>query len=117
MILHDLVEAEAHRSLGYRVPETLQPLLAAYRELYAQYTPADARYLQVHRCHLMQLRPEEQPLVSADLIKSLTFTGTKAALRDGIRSLRDAGYAQFAIHIRYGHETMVEEWADVLAGV
>jgi 5,10-methylenetetrahydromethanopterin reductase len=117
MILHDLVEAEEHRPLGYRVPENLQPLLAAYRELYAQYTPADARYLQVHRWHLMQLRPEEQHLATADLIKSLTFTGTQASLREGIRSLRDAGYAQFAIHIRYGHETMVEEWAEVLAGV
>jgi hypothetical protein len=41
----------------------------------------------------------------------------KALLREGIRSLRDAGYAQFAIHIRYGHEAMVEEWAEVLAGV
>ena len=34
-----------------------------------------------------------------------------------IRALRDAGHAQFAAHIRYGHETMVEEWAEVLAGV
>ncbi len=117
MILHDLVEAAEHRPLGYRVPANLQPLLDAYRELYAQYEPADARYLQVHRWHLMKLRPEEQHLVTPDLIKNLTFTGTTASLREGIRTLRAAGYAQFAIHIRYGHATMLEEWAEVLSGV
>jgi len=37
--------------------------------------------------------------------------------REEIRALRDAGYAQFAAHIRYGHETMLEAWAEVLAGV
>jgi hemerythrin len=65
----------------------------------------------------MRLRPEEEPLATAELIKRLTLTGTQQYLRDEIRALRDAGYAQFAAHIRYGHETMVEEWAEVLAGV
>ena len=87
------------------------------KEIYAQYTPSHARYLQVHRWHLMRLRPEEEPLAIAELIKRLTLTGTKQYLRDEIRALRDAGYAQFAAHIRYGRETMVEEWAEVLAGV
>ena len=76
-----------------------------------------SEYLQVHRWHLMRLRPEEEPLVTAALIKRLTLTGTKQYLREEIRALRDAGYAQFTAHIRYGHETMVEEWAEVLAGV
>jgi alkanesulfonate monooxygenase SsuD/methylene tetrahydromethanopterin reductase-like flavin-dependent oxidoreductase (luciferase family) len=117
MILHDLVEAAEHRPLGYRMSPTLQPLLDAYRELYAQYEPADARYLQVHRWHLMKLRPEEQHLVTPELIKNLTFTGAKESLRQGIRTLREAGYAQFAMHIRYGHAAMLEEWAEVLSGV
>jgi 5,10-methylenetetrahydromethanopterin reductase len=117
MVLHDLVEAAQHRPLGYRVSPDLQPLLDAYQELYAQYAPAEARYLQVHRWHLMKLCPEEQHLVTSDLIKNLTFSGTTEFLRDGIRTLREAGYRQFAVHIRYGHETMLEEWAEVLSGV
>jgi len=117
MILHDLVEAGAHRSLGYRVPEALRPLLDTYRELYAEYEPADARYLQVHRWHLMKLRPEEAHLATSDLIKKLTFSGTTETLREGIRTLRDAGFAQFAAHIRYGQDTMLAEWADVFSGV
>lgn len=117
MILHDLVEADTHRPLGYRVPPDMQPLLDAYKELYTQYEPADARYLQVHRWHLMQLRPEEQHLATADLIRTLTYSGTKESLRQGIRNLREAGYAQFAAHIRYGQASMLEEWAEVLSGV
>jgi 5,10-methylenetetrahydromethanopterin reductase len=117
MVLHDLVEAQERRTLGYRVPADLQPLLEAYRTIYAQYTPAHAKYLQVHRWHLMRLRPEEEHLATADMVRRLTFTGTKPHLQDEIRALRDAGYAQFAAHIRYGHETMLEEWADVVAGV
>jgi 5,10-methylenetetrahydromethanopterin reductase len=117
MIMHDLAEAEERRTLGYRFPEDLQPLFEAFKELYAEYTPSHARYLQVHRWHLMRLRPEEESLPTAELIKWLTLTGTKQYLREEIRALCDAGYAQFAAHIRYGHETMVEEWADVLAEV
>jgi 5,10-methylenetetrahydromethanopterin reductase len=117
MILHDLVEAHVHRPLGYRVPGDLQPLLDAYQELYAKYEPADARYLQVHRWHLMKLRPEEEPLATSDLIQRLTFSGPVASLREGIRTLQEAGFAQFAIHIRYGQNAMLEEWADVLSGI
>jgi 5,10-methylenetetrahydromethanopterin reductase len=117
MVLHDLVEAEERRTLGYRFPADLQPLLEEFQTLYAQYTPRDARYLQVHRWHLMRLRPEEEHLATAALIQRLTLTGTKQYLREAIRAMRDAGYAQFAAHIRYGHPTMVEEWAEVLAGV
>jgi 5,10-methylenetetrahydromethanopterin reductase len=117
MVLHDLAEAEERRTLGYRFPADLQPILEEFKTIYAQYTPRDARYLQVHRWHLMRLRPEEEHLATADMIRRLTLSGTKEYLRDQIRALRDAGCAQFAAHIRFGHQTMLEEWAEVLAGV
>ena len=117
MVLHDLVEAGERRTLGYRFPADLQPLLDAYKEIYAEYTPRDARYLQVHRWHLMRLRPEEESLATAELVQRLTLTGTQPYLRDQIRAARNAGYSQFAAHIRYGHESMLEDWAEVLAGV
>jgi 5,10-methylenetetrahydromethanopterin reductase len=117
MVLHDLVEAEERRTLGYRFPDDLQPILEEFKTIYRQYTPQDARYLQVHRWHLMRLRPEEAHLATADMIQRLTLTGTKQYLRDQIRALRDAGCAQFAAHIRYGQERMLDDWAEVLAGV
>jgi hypothetical protein len=65
----------------------------------------------------MFLRPEEQEVCTADLIRTLTFTGTTPDLRERIRELGDAGYNHFSIHIRHGHPEMLEEWADVFEGV
>lgn len=117
MVLHDLLEADQRGTLGIRTPPLLRPALAAYRAIYERYEPEDARYLSLHRGHLMIVRPEEAPLINADMIRLMSFTGTAPQLRDRIRELRDAGYTQFSPHIRYGQPQMLEEWADLLAKV
>jgi 5,10-methylenetetrahydromethanopterin reductase len=115
--LHNLVEVDEFGDMGRSVPPALLPLLERYREIYRKYEPADARYLANHRGHLMFLRPEEHEICTADLIRTLTFTESKPALQERIRELRAAGYNHFAIHIRHGHPEMLEEWAEVFAGV
>jgi 5,10-methylenetetrahydromethanopterin reductase len=115
--LHNLVEVEEFGNMGRSVPRELAPLLERYREIYRKYEPADARYLQNHRGHLMFLRPEEHEVCTADLIRTLTFTATKPELQERIRELGAAGYDHFAVHIRHGHPEMLEEWAEVFAGV
>jgi 5,10-methylenetetrahydromethanopterin reductase len=115
--LHNLVEVAEFGNMGRTVPPSLAPLLERYREIYERYEPADARYLSNHRGHLMFLRPEEQEVCTADLIRTMTFTGTRSPLRERLRALRAAGYRHFAISIRHGHPQMLEEWADVFAGV
>ncbi len=115
--LHNLVEVEEFGNMGRSVPPALVPLLERYREIYRKYEPADARYLENHRGHLMFLRPEEQEICTADLIKTLTFTATRPELQERIRALGAAGYNHVSIHIRHGHPEMLEEWADVFAGV
>ena len=115
--LHNLVEVDQFGNMGRSVPPALTHLLERYRAIYERYEPADARYLQNHRGHLMFLRPEEDEVCTADLIRTLTFTATVSELRDRIRELRAAGYTHFSIHIRHGHPEMLEEWADVFAGV
>ena len=117
MILHDLVEADAFGSIGLRVPEPLRPALEAYRKIYEAYEPADARYLSVHRGHLMIVRPEEEHLITGEMLKALSFSGTPDELRARIRAIADAGYSQFAAHIRYGHDAMIEDWAELLGTV
>jgi hypothetical protein len=61
------------------------------------------------------VRPEEAPLITADMIRMMSFTGTGPALLDRIRELRDAGYSQFSPHVRYGQDQMIEEWAELIA--
>ncbi|MEX2224808.1 MAG: hypothetical protein WEG40_23745 [Candidatus Rokuibacteriota bacterium] len=65
----------------------------------------------------MFLRPEEQEVCTADLIRTMTFTGTRPEIQDRLRELSAAGYNHFAISIRHGHPGMLEDWADVFAGV
>jgi 5,10-methylenetetrahydromethanopterin reductase len=115
--LHNQVEAA---DAGFTRPPMaahLRPLLERYRELYLSYQPPDARYLTNHRGHLMFVKPEEQHLCTDELIKATTFTGTKAALRDELRALRDAGFDHFSITIRHGHPEMLEEWIEVFGGI
>ena len=115
--LHNLVEVEQFGNMGRSIPDALKPVLEQYRQIYLKYEPADARYLSNHRGHLMFLRPEEQDVCTADLVRMLTFTATKPELQNRLRALRDAGYTHFSIHIRHGHPEMLEEWADVFASV
>ncbi|MGD0949798.1 MAG: LLM class flavin-dependent oxidoreductase [Candidatus Binatia bacterium] len=113
VMLHALLEREMPGGLG---PE-IDPLLDKYRTVYETYEPADARYLTLHRGHLLFLRPEEQPLITAELIRDFTLTGTRAALADRIRALRDAGYRQLAVQLVPGHEDALEDWVRVFEKV
>ena len=99
------------------LPPDLRELIASYRELYQSYQPEDARYLSLHRGHLMFVRPDEAPFVTAELIRTRTLTGTAEEIKDVVRQLRDAGYNQLAIQIVPGQEAALEDWAELLAGV
>jgi len=54
--LHGMVEATIRGML----PPQMEQLATAYREQYATYQPADAKYLQMHKMHLLRVRPEEE---------------------------------------------------------
>ncbi len=118
MIFHDHAEADERGTLGHQIPPQFQGIFEAYRKIYQSYEPADARYLQNHRGHLMFLRPEEEALVTADLIRTMTWTGTAAQLVDGVRAIKAAGFSQFAVTLRVGHEfDMLNDWSKVLEKV
>jgi hypothetical protein len=112
-MLHGLVETpELDRLLG-QLPPAIAQALSAYRALYQSYQPADARYLTLHRGHLMHLRPEEERLVTGDLLRALTWVGAEGELRDRVAALEAAGYTQIAIQVVEGHENAIEDWARV----
>lgn len=100
-----------------RLPDDLRDAAMALREAWQGYEPADARYLTMHRGHLLFLRPEEAPLIGAELIRNRTLTGTVEEVREAIRALADAGYTQLAMQVVPGHEDALEQWAEVFAGV
>ena len=117
VFFHNLVETTEPGALSRALPPAMNDALERYRQIYLSYQPADARYLTVHRGHLMFVRPEERPFITPDLVAAMSMTGTRAALRDRLRALASAGYSQFAIQVVEHHESALEEWADVFAQV
>jgi 5,10-methylenetetrahydromethanopterin reductase len=115
MIFHDYAEHDELGSLGFKPIPKFKAQYDAYLEIYKKYEPADARYLSNHRGHLMFLRPEEHQLITPDLIRTVTLTGTEAELVDAVKAYKAAGFSQFAVHLRVGHEmAMLEDWAKVI---
>jgi 5,10-methylenetetrahydromethanopterin reductase len=104
-------------SLKVRVPEALASTVAEYRRLYDAYEPANARYLTLHKGHFIRPRPEEEPFLTAALVRDLTTTGTAEELVERVRGLAAAGYQQLTICLAPGQEHAVEEWASVLKRV
>jgi 5,10-methylenetetrahydromethanopterin reductase len=109
--LHSLVEGGFDGSGTQALPAWLAALLEQYRKVYNTYTPEDARYLTLHRGHLMFLRPEEEPLITAELIRETSFTATPKVIAERVRELERGGYTQIAIQIPPGQEDIIEDWA------
>ena len=87
--------------------------MRAYVELAKTFEPDDAKYLNNHRGHLMFVKPEERQYVTADLIRTTSFTATERLLTERIEALRDAGYTQFTVQIVPGQEQAIEDWARI----
>jgi 5,10-methylenetetrahydromethanopterin reductase len=123
MMLHNAMEVQDYGSVAGEFASVsgsnpgFEQLLQEYRTVYETYTPADARYLTLHKGHLMFVRPEEDRFATADLIRATTTTGTVPELRDRMRRLKEAGYDEVVVQVTPGHEAMVEDWARVFEAV
>jgi 5,10-methylenetetrahydromethanopterin reductase len=106
-------EALSGLAPGTSMPSKASAEFEGYVALARTFEPADARYLQNHRGHLMFVKPEEQPFVTADLIRATSFTATEPEIRRRIDVLRGAGYTQFTIQIVPGQEAALADWARI----
>ena len=112
--MHDMVERGQLGEVMGALPPFVATAVEGYRKLYESYRPEDARYLTLHRGHLMFLRPEEKPLFTREIIEAFSFTATAPVLRERVAALRDAGYSQLAVQLVEGHEDALDDWAVVL---
>jgi 5,10-methylenetetrahydromethanopterin reductase len=95
------------------IPPALAETVAGYVALARQFRPQGAHYLENHRGHLMFVKPEERPFVTADLIRLTTFTATEPELKARIAALAAAGYDEIAIQIIPGQEHAIEDWGRI----
>jgi 5,10-methylenetetrahydromethanopterin reductase len=114
MLLHRAADAAL---LGWpaiaAIPPAAADAVASYVELARQFRPQGAPYLENHRGHLMFVKPEERPFVTADLIRLTTFAATERELKERIAGLAAAGYGEIAIQIIPGQEHAIEDWGRI----
>ena len=114
VMLHNLVETSAPGELAGFLPPAINSALEDFRRVYQQYGPEDARYLSLHRGHLMFLRDDERSFIGRELIEAFTYTAKPDQLQERIAALGAAGYSQFAIQLVHGQEEALADWAAVL---
>jgi 5,10-methylenetetrahydromethanopterin reductase len=106
VFFHGIVE-----QLALQLPPQIAPLVEEYRRQYAGYQPPDAKYLQMHKMHLLGVRPEEKKFLTEDVIRMTTFTATAPELRERVAALKAGGFDQLTIQLIPGHESALEDWA------
>jgi 5,10-methylenetetrahydromethanopterin reductase len=102
-------EALAGLPPGVAMPEA-RAEIAGYIALARRFQPADAVYLENHRGHLMFVKPEERPFITAELIRATSFTATEVEIKRRIEALRGAGYTQFTVQLTPGQESAIADW-------
>ena len=75
--------------------------------------PAEARYLENHRGHLMFVKDEEKKFVTAKMIAETSFTASEVEIKKRIEALKAAGYTQFTIQLVPGQEAAIADWARI----
>ena len=114
MLLHRAADAAlAGLPMMASMPPAIAETAAGYVELARRFTPQGAHYLENHRGHLMFVKPEERPFVTAELIRLTTFTATEKELKERIAALADAGYSEIALQIVPGQEQAIEDWGRI----
>jgi 5,10-methylenetetrahydromethanopterin reductase len=114
MLLHRAADTAL---AGHPAPLAMLPEFSASVEAYVaharSFMPADAYYLANHRGHLMFVRPDERPFITADMIRRTSFIGTAADLTQRIAALADAGFSQVVFSIPPGQEHSIEDWGRI----
>jgi 5,10-methylenetetrahydromethanopterin reductase len=95
------------------IPPEVADTVAEYVELARGFRPQGAHYLENHRGHLMFVKPEERPYVTADLIRLTTFAAPEKELKTRIAALAAAGYTEIAIQVVPGQEHAIEDWGRI----
>jgi 5,10-methylenetetrahydromethanopterin reductase len=114
MLLHRAADTAL---AGYPAPLAMLPeftdAVAGYVDHARRFEPKDAYYLSNHRGHLMFVRPDERPFITAEIIRRTAFIGTAADLTQRIAALAAAGFRQVVFSIPPGQEPAIEDWGRI----
>ncbi len=114
VLLHRAAD-EAMMGLPNRspLPPQFRDVAARYVEHAKGFGPQGAHYLENHRGHLMFVRDDERPYLTAELIRHATWTATAPELIARIQAIEAAGFDQIVFSILPGQEHAVEDWGRI----
>ncbi len=112
-LLHRAADAALGGYPDPGLPPMFAEAVAGYVEHAQSFRPQGAHYLQNHKGHLMFVRPDERPFLSADLIRYATWTATLPELISRVGALEDVGFSQIVFSILPGQEHAIEDWGRV----
>ena len=95
------------------LPPQFQSIVERYVEHARGFRPQGAPYLSNHRGHLMFVRDDERPFLTAELIRHATWTATAPELIERIQAIEAAGFNQIVFSILPGQEHAVEDWGKI----
>lgn len=78
---------------GGEPPAFMRPIWKAYCEL-MEGVPRDVRHLRLHDSHYTFMRPDEAPLVTAELVRAVALVGTPEEMIERVRDLDGQGLGQ-----------------------
>ena len=113
MLLHRAADTAL---AGYPAPLAMLPEFTDAVSRYVEHARSFqkvAYYLSNHRGHLMLVRPDERPYITADMIRRTSFIGTAADLTQRIAALEAAGFTQVVFSIPPGQEHAIEDWGRI----
>jgi 5,10-methylenetetrahydromethanopterin reductase len=114
MLLHRAADTAL---ADYPAPPAMRPEFAEQVDAYVAHArtfePANAYYLANHRGHLMLVRPDERPHITAEMIRRTSFTGTEREIKEKVAGLDAAGFNQVVVSIPPGQEPMIEDWGRI----
>jgi 5,10-methylenetetrahydromethanopterin reductase len=95
------------------LPPAFTDAVNGYVAMARGFKPEGAYYLSNHRGHLMFVREDERPFLSADLITATTWTAPAPELIQRIEALEEAGFSQVVFSILPRQEHAIEDWGRI----
>jgi len=94
------------------LPDDLREPITAFKDAYrAPDEPIETRHLKLYSGYLQQLKQEHVPLLTEQIIRATTLTGTADQVAESIAAMRGAGIHQVAIQPILDTATTVKQVA------
>ena len=88
--------------------------MAEYTEMIRRSEPADARYMNNHRGHLVYCVSRRTEIHHRRPRRYTSFTCTRDEVLGWMHAIRAAGYREFILRVIPGQEHVLEDWARIM---